>query len=470
MNSKSVFRMISKICLSLGIISTIVFSGCNQVVSKQKPNIVIFFADDMGYGDLGCFGSPNIRTPNIDNLAAGGIKLTSFYVAGPVCTPSRAGLLSGRYPIYTLPGNLGPDSKNGFPDEELIIPEVLKEAGYRSMAIGKWHLGHATKKLLPTGKGFDQFYGLPYSNDMIRPWVDTDIPLKLFVNGEAIKTVNYDQQSLTSDYTSEAIKFINETKDQPFFLYIPYSMPHLPISTIDQFKDKSEGGLYGDVIENIDWSVGEVVKTLITNGIEDNTLIIFASDNGPWLELPERMLQHGVQPWHQGTTGPLHGSKASTYEGGMRVPGIFYWKGQIPAGQISSDIVTTMDIFPTILDIAGVEKPAEKKFDGVNIMPFLKGETASPRTEFFYLRGRTIEAVRNGEWKLRYSNHRKEGVTEDDPIEAELYNMKHDLGEMYNVAELYPDIVVGLMNRMQLKAKEMKGKTLIMTNRSKQGK
>ena len=430
----------------------------NLIAGDNKPNIVLFFADDMGYGDLSCFGSPNIRTPNIDKLANGGIRLTSFYVAGPVCTPSRAGLMSGRYPIHTLPGNLGPESKGGFPANEPIIPEILKDAGYCSMAIGKWHLGHAKKELLPTGRGFDHFYGLPYSNDMIKPWVNTDIPLKLYIDDKPVKTVNYDQESLTIDYTNEAIKFIKENKDRPFFLYLSYSMPHLPISTTDDFKGKSAGGLYGDVIETIDWSVGEIMKNLEEMGIDDNTLVIFTSDNGPWHELPDRMLQRGVQPWHQGTAGPLHGSKASTYEGGMRVPGIFYWKGKIPPGQISSDITTTMDIFPTLIKVVGAKILNGKEFDGVNILPFLKGKSASPRNEFYYFRGRVLEAVRVGQWKLRYSNHRKPGVNKNDPVTPELFNLKDNPGENYNMAELYPDTVKYLMDKMKQKASEVNGK------------
>lgn len=432
--------------------------GLNMAAKEQKPNVILFFADDMGYGDIGCFGNPNIRTPNIDRLAAEGIKLTSFYVAGPVSTPSRAGLLSGRYPVHTLPGNLGPSSTNGFPAGEPIIPEVLKEAGYRSMAIGKWHLGHATKELLPTGRGFDHFYGLPYSNDMIPPWVVTEIPLKLYIDGEAVKTVNYDQDRLTIEYTTEAVKFISDNKKQPFFLYIPYSMPHLPVSTTDDFRGKSEGGLYGDVIETIDWSVGEIMNTLKKLGIDGNTLVIFTSDNGPWLELPDRMLQRGVEPWHQGSAGLLHGSKASTWEGGMRVPGIFYWKGQIPAGQISSEMASTIDIFPTLIAVTGALTPEGKEFDGFNILPFLKGESASPRNDFFYFRDRVLEAVREGEWKLRYSNERKPGLTKDDPVSPELFNMKDDPGENYNIAEDHPDKVNYLMDKMRQKTADGKSR------------
>ena len=389
---------------------------------------------------------------------SGGIKLTSFYVAGPVCSPSRAGLMTGRYPLHTLSGNLGPGSVGGLSMDEPIISEVLKGAGYRSIAIGKWHLGHTPAHFLPTGRGFDHYYGLPYSNDMIRPWVATDVPLKLFIDDKPVKTVDYDQERLTIDYTEVAVKFIKDNKSHPFFIYLPYSMPHLPISTTDAFRGKSEGGLYGDVIETIDWSVGEIMRTLEEMGIDNNTLVIFASDNGPWLELPERMLQRGVKPWHQGTAGPLHGSKASTYEGGMRVPGIFYWKDQIPGGQVSSNIVTTLDIFPTLIEVADAKTPEGKVFDGMNILSFLQGKAASPRQEYFYFRGKVLEAVRKGDWKLRYSNARKPGVKEDDPVEAELFNLKQDPGENYNMAEIYPDTVKYLMAQMEQKALEVDAK------------
>jgi arylsulfatase A-like enzyme len=439
------------ILLFLGIL---VFDYDLQAARRQ-PNIIIFFADDMGYGDLGCFGNPNIRTPNIDKLAEEGIKLTSFYVAGPVCSPSRAGLMTGRYPLHTLSGNLGPGSVGGLNLDEPIIAEVLKDAGYRSIAIGKWHLGHTPAVHLPTGRGFDQFYGLPYSNDMIRPWVNSDEPLKLYVDDKPVKTVNYDQDRLTIDYTEVAVEFIEENKDRPFFIYLPYSMPHLPISTTDKFLGTSVGGLYGDVIETIDWSVGEVVRTLEMFGIKENTLIIFSSDNGPWLELPDRMLQRGVEPWHQGTAGLLHGSKASTYEGGMRVPGIICWDAELPAGQVSSEIVSTLDIFPTLIQVAAAAMPEGKIFDGYNLIPFLKGIEPSPRKEFFYFRGKTLEAVRSGDWKLRYSNARRPGVGPDDPVAPELYNLKDDPGERFNMGDRFPDTVRILMDRLRQKAEEV---------------
>ena len=426
-----------------------------QSNSSEKPNIIIFFADDMGYGDLGCFGNPNIRTPNIDKLADEGIKLTSFYVAAPVCTPSRAALLSGRYPIHTLPGNLGPGSKNGFPLDEPMISEVLKEAGYRTMAIGKWHLGHANDNILPTGRGFDHYFGLPYSNDMIKPWVNTEIPLKMYEDNEPAYVVNHDQDSNTLKYTAKALEFVGKSNDQPFFLYMPFSMPHLPVSTSSEFRGTSEGGLYGDVIETIDWSVGEIILKLEKQNKLDNTFIIFTSDNGPWLRLPDRMLQRGVERWHQGSAGLLNGSKSSTYEGGMRVPGIIYWKDKIPAGQVSSDIATTLDVFPTLTEVAGAKMPEGKKLDGYNLLPFLKGLESSPRNRFYYFKGEVLEAVRDGKWKFRYSNHFKTEVDSDSPVTAELYDMVNDPGENYNVADRHPEISQELMMLLKQKAKEV---------------
>lgn len=440
----------------IAIVAILLFSV--QSHSKEKPNIIIFFADDMGYADLGCFGNPNIRTPNIDKLADEGIKLTSFYAAAPVCTPSRAALLSGRYPIHTLPGNLGPGSKNGFPSDEPMISEVLKEAGYRTMAIGKWHLGHATDDMLPTGRGFDHYFGLPYSNDMIKPWVNTNVPLYMYEDNKHAWVVNHDQDSLTTKFTAKALEFVGVNSEKPFFLYMPFVMPHLPISTTNAFRGTSEGGLYGDVIETIDWSVGEIIPKLQQQNKLDNTLIIFTSDNGPWLRLPDRMLQRGVERWHQGTAGPLSGSKQSTYEGGMRVPGIVCWKEQIPGGRISSDIATTLDVFPTLVEAAGAKMPEGKKPDGYNLLPFLKGEKPSPRNRFYYFRGDMLEAVRDGKWKLRYSNHFKPEVSNDAPVTVELYDMKNDPGENYNVAGRHPDVTQKLLNLLKEKVNEVNAK------------
>jgi len=277
----------------------------------RRPNFVLVFADDLGYGDLSCYGHPTIRTPNLDRMAAEGIRLTSFYAAASVCSPSRAGLLTGRYPVRCgQPGNLGPASTGGLRLSELLLPAALKPLGYTTMAIGKWHLGH-TPDYVPTARGFDSFFGLPYSNDMIPPFVKTDKPLHLFRDTESIEEP-VDQDTLTERYVDEAVKFIRRSKGGPFFLYLPHSMPHLPVSTSERFRGKSRAGLYGDVIETIDWGMGRILETLKQERLERSTMVIFTSDNGPWLDLPDRMLQEGNERWHAGSKGLLRGHKGNT--------------------------------------------------------------------------------------------------------------------------------------------------------------
>jgi arylsulfatase A-like enzyme len=422
--------------------------SCSQKQNKQdkkvtqKPNVVLIFVDDMGYGDLGCYGHPNNKTPNIDNMANEGIRLTSFYAVAPVCTPSRAGLLTGRYPIRSIPTNCGPSSpEKGMPVSEIIIANILKDAGYTTAAIGKWHLGQA-KRYLPTSRGFDSFYGLPYSNDMILPWcpwLTEEDTLFMYENDKPVKVTNDNQDNLIIDYTQKAVEFIKAQKDTPFFLYLAHAMPHLPISTSKEFRGKSDGGLYGDVVETLDWSVGEVLKTIKEQGLDKNTLVIFTSDNGPWLNLPERMLQKGIEPWHGGSAGLLRGSKATTYEGGFRVPGIVRWPGQIPPKQISSEIANTMDLYATIAKVTGAKLPADRPIDGNNILPFLKGETKSPTQKLYYFNGTKAEGIRKGDWKLR--------ITEKDGIQ--LFNLKNDAGENYNVAEYHNDILKELYHDLK---------------------
>ena len=411
-----------------------------------RPNIVLVFADDMGYGDLRCFGNPNIDTPILDGMAADGIRFTSFYAAAPVCTPSRAALLTVRYPIRTVSHNFGPDSKDGLPLKEITIANLLKEKGYATMAIGKWHLGHQPE-FLPTSRGFDHFYGLPYSNDMILPWCPWLTPehhLDLYQDAEKIKQVDYDQDNLTVDYTKQAVAFIRQHRDQPFFLYLAHSMPHLPISTSDDFRGKSKGGLYGDVIQTIDWSMGQILTTLKDTGLEEKTIVIFTSDNGPWQDLPDRMLQRGVEHWHSGSAGPLNGSKNTTYEGGFRVPGIMRWPNQIPAGQTSHEIVTTMDLFVTLLQLSGAEPPSDRPIDGRDVRAILLGKSVPRTAPFFFCRGKTLQAVRKGSWKLRRTQ----------PDGVQLFNMDNDPSERINRAADMPEIAEELYQEMQKFAKE----------------
>ncbi|MEM1134773.1 MAG: sulfatase, partial [Bacteroidota bacterium] len=372
--------------------------GCVENQSQQvstPPNIILIFADDLGYGDLSCYGSPVNKTPRLDQLATEGIKLTSFYVAAPVCTPSRASLLTGRYSIRHLPGNLGPESQHGLPLSEVTIASLLKEKGYATAAFGKWHLGHATPDIMPTGRGFDRYYGLMYSNDMIKPWVQTEFPLMMYENEEKIREVGYEQQELTNEYTKKTLDFIEENKDQPFFVYLPYSMPHLPIAAPDNYLKKANNNLYRAVIENIDTGVGAILDKLESLQLSENTLVIFTSDNGPWHNLPDRMLQKGNERWHSGSTGVLRGAKATTYEGGFRVPAILRWPKEFPENVVYSNMLSTMDLFPTIASIAGVDLPKNLMLDGMNARDFLNGTNSqSPRDTLFYFRVKKLEAVR----------------------------------------------------------------------------
>ncbi|MCL3780878.1 arylsulfatase [Prolixibacteraceae bacterium JC049] len=417
-----------------------------QTNSKKQPNIIVIFTDDMGYGDLSCYGHPNIKTPNIDQMAEEGIRFTSFYAASSVCTPSRAALLTGRHPIRHAWYNFGPESKNGLPLKEVTIANLLKDKGYETMAIGKWHLGHRSE-YLPTARGFDHFYGLPYSNDMILPWcpwLTEKDRLFLYEDDQPTKEIGFNQENLTVDYTRKATEFIRLHKDQPFFLYLAHSMPHLPISTSKEFIGKSKGGLYGDVIETIDWSVGEVQKAIKEAGLDENTIVIFTSDNGPWQDLPERMLQRGVKPWHAGSAGMLRGSKMTTYEGGFRVPAIVRWPKTAIAGKVNNSMITTMDMFATIAEVAGVTLPADRKYDGASVLPNLKSGNFKGGKPLFYCQGDKLQAIRKGEWKLR--------CTEKDGIQ--LFNMKSDPSEKYNMAKEKEEIVKQLYTEMKQFASE----------------
>ncbi|MBS3774045.1 MAG: sulfatase [Bacteroidales bacterium] len=442
---KHFHELILVFLIALGISSCKQEKQKKKKTSEKRPNIVILFADDMGYGDPSCYGNATIRTPNIDSLASDGIRFTSF-VTGVVSVPSRCQLMTGRYrQRVNFGGGTGSGGQGGLPESELTLAEGLKEAGYATGMLGKWHLGYAQKKYLPVNQGFDSWFGLPYSNDMRKPWVQTDVPLGIYEDTTMVEhPVN--QNTLTTRYTKRARQFISSHagKKKPFFLYLAYNMPHLPIHTTEKFRGKSNAGLYGDVIQTIDWSVGQVIQSLEEEGITGNTVVFFASDNGPWLDLPDRMLQEGNKPWHAGSPGPLRGHKATTYEGGARVPAMMKWPGMIREGRVTDELAATQDIYQTMLKIGGAELP-DHPLDGYNLLPFLKGETdESPRNEYYYFRGNELQAMRKGEWKLREVNGK-----------TQLFNLQEDPGERFNRAPEKPEIVEEIRKEMKEFAEEV---------------
>ncbi len=430
----------------------------NISVHPQKnssPNIILIYMDDMGNGDLGITGALEYQTPAIDKLAHEGIRFTNYLSAQAVCSASRAALLTGCYPNRIgITGALFPNSKVGLNASETIIPELLKQKGYSTAIVGKWHLGDS-HEFLPLQHGFDEYFGIPYSNDMWpvdyegKPATDgrkERFPTLFILDGNEKKIpVNTldDQAQLTRLYTGRAVDFIKRKKGKPFFLYMPHSMPHVPINASAAFKGKSKQGLYGDVMMEIDWSVSEIVKAVKENGLEKNTLIIFTSDNGPWLNFGN----------HAGSTGGLREGKGTSYEGGMRVPCIMKWPGVIQPGQISNSLSSSIDILPTLANI--LKLPAQK-IDGVSLLPILKGDLdAQPRKEFYYYyRANSLEAVRQGDWKLvfphpgrTYENFEPgmngfPGKTnENSPVQSALYDLRRDPGERYDVQNQFPDIV-----------------------------
>jgi arylsulfatase A-like enzyme len=338
-------------------------------------------------------------------------------------------------------GGSGPGGKGGIPDEEVTLPEALKGAGYETAMIGKWHLGNAEEKYLPTGQGFDSWLGLPYSNDMVKPWVQTDVPLWLYENTRKVEhPVNHD--TLLARYTERAAEFVRKKRTAPFFLYLAPAMVHLPLAAGTKFRGKSRAGLYGDAVAELDWSVGEVIKAVRESGKEQTTLVVFTSDNGPWINLPPRMLQAGNLPWHVGSAGALRESKGSTYEGGVRVPAIVYWPQKIEGGRSSAEIASTLDLYATLVRL-GTGTVAKHRIDGHDLTDFLTGKTReSPRKDFFYFNGRQLHGIRAGAWKLRLND------------EVELFNLDLDPSERYNRAAEHPEIVAELKQRVAHMATE----------------
>ncbi|MBV62956.1 MAG: arylsulfatase [Rickettsiales bacterium] len=443
------------------IFSLFIILQLNGLTFSKTPNFIVIFTDDQGYEDIGCFGSPKIKTPNLDKLAAEGRKFTSFYSANSVCSPSRAALMTGCYPTrVSVPGVLFPRHKEGLNPDEITIAELLKTKGYATSCIGKWHIGHKPK-FLPTRQGFDSYFGIPYSNDMtIDPEaklaadiilrdgftldrIKNEKPKKNLVplmRNEEVIEYPCDQTTLTKRYTEEAVRFIEKNEDKPFFLYIPHTMPHIPLFASKNFKGKSERGPYGDTIEEIDWSVGEIMKTLRENNLDENTLVIYTSDNGPW------KLKEG----RGGSAYPLRGYKFQTYEGGMRVPCIMSWKGKIPSGTVCDEIGATIDLLPTFANLAGAKIPDDRIIDGKNIWPIISGKEGalSPHDIYYYYKGNRLESARQGKWKIRRSGKKSQSV--------ELYNLEDDISESKNLSLKNPELIEVMLKKMDKFDKDLK--------------
>jgi arylsulfatase A len=404
--------------------------GALGAQTQPPPNVVLIYADDLGYGDLGCYGS-KIRTPNLDRMAAEGARFTHFYSASPVCSPSRAALLTGKYPTRVgVPRVLFPQDAEGLPASEATLAEALKQRDYKTMCIGKWHLGRPVP-YLPTSRGFDHYFGIPYSNDMT--------PCPLMRDTEVIQEPA-EQAQLTPRYTEEAVKFIERSAGSPFFLYMPHTFPHIPLAASERFRGKSKLGIYGDVVEELDWSVGEVLSALKQRGLDERSLVLFSSDNGPWYE---------------GSPGRLRGRKGSTYEGGVRVPFLARLPGRIPAGTACEEVASTMDMMPTLARLCGVLAP--DGLDGMDIWPLLTGEKQSAgRDAMLYFDGWNVQCARLGKWKLHLARYNTFAFSPAPaagrvnlPLRPELYDLVEDPDESYDVAAENPGVVRDLLARVE---------------------
>ena len=426
----------------------------HQRAAAATPNFVVIFADDLGYGDLSCFGNPIIQTPNLDQMAAEGQRWTQFYVGASVCTPSRAALITGRLPIRSGMMSakrrvLFPNSNGGIPASETTIAEYLKRKNYATAAVGKWHLGHLPP-YLPTEHGFDTYWGIPYSNDMDAQkgfpnyrkmaqedphYTPADIAQYMvpILHDKEIVEQPADQRTITQRYTNKAIEFIREHHEEPFFVYLAHNLPHIPLFAGKEFLGTSPRGIYGDVLAEVDHGVGQILATLRELKIAENTLVVFTSDNGPWLPFHT----------HGGSAGLLREGKGSTFEGGMREPTIFWWPGTIEP-KVQHELGTTMDLLPTFCSLAGVKTDDKAVLDGYDLSPLLTGKTdASPRKEVFYWRSEELRAVRRGPWKAHFITEGCYGIGPKKEVHEtpELYNLEQDPSEKYNVADRHPEIV-----------------------------
>ena len=441
--------------------------------ADRLPNIVMIFIDDLGYGDLGCYGAQGYETPNLDRMAKEGVRFTDFYSAQPVCSASRSAMMTGCYPSrVSIMGALSPQARIGLHPDEMTMAELLKQKGYATAIFGKWHLG-CKEPLLPTNQGFDEYLGLPYSNDMSplpehnpRPNAAKAYPPIPLLEGTKEIEMEPDQSKLTTLYTERSVKFIKANKDKPFFLYLPHTMVHVPLYVSDKFKGKTKRGLFGDVMEEVDWSVGEILKTLKDEGLDDNTLVMFTSDNGPW----------AIFGNHAGNAGPLRESKGNTHDGGVREPFIARWPGKIPAGTTCTEPAMTIDVFATVAKLTGAPLP-DHPIDGKDIWPLLSGQPGakSPHEAlFFYYGNNELQAMRSGQWKLMFPHKSnsiegatlgadgKPGVFVSKTEGLELYDLNDDIGEKTNVADRHPDVMV----RLQAMADKMRhelGDTLTKT-------
>jgi arylsulfatase A len=438
-----------------------------RCTAQRPPNFIIIYADDLGYADIGSFsskeGAARPRTPHLDRMASEGIRLTSFYVAQAVCSASRAALLTGAYPNRVgIQGALNHTATYGINPDEMTIAEVLKPLGYATAIFGKWHLGH-DKPFLPVHHGFDEYFGLPYSNDMYPHHPEhkgfyPDLPL---IEGDEVVARDPDQSELTTWYAERAVRFIERNRDKPFFLYVPHSMPHVPLFVSDRFDGETAGGLYGDVIADIDWSVGQILDAVARHGLDNDTLIIFTSDNGPWLSYGN----------HAGSAGAFREGKGTAFEGGVRVPFVARWPGRIPKGSVGHLPAMTIDLLPTLAGLAGATVSGERLIDGRDMLPLLvaRPDAQAPHDALYFFWGRELHAIRSGRWKLHLPHpyqslevagkDGKPGKYVRKEIGLSLFDLEADAGETTDVAASNPEVVSRLLEYAE-RAREDLGDTL----------